>query len=239
MVIPDNFRVARDGTVIDRLPGLKKIAIRAAGAEGTVEEELPKELWEQECLDDSQLAELAALADQCEEVYGPGRDIEFAFAGGRLYLLQCRSVTTTGGDAPSPPRLKVGAAPLERVPLLAGLDPPEMDQVARAFKIRHFAAGETITKEGTGGGAFFVIESGTASVTVRGEHRATLGAGDFFGEIALLDEGERTATVTAETELLCRGLTTWEFKPVVQQNPGLAWKLLQSLAGRIRELQGS
>jgi pyruvate,water dikinase len=237
MVIPDNFRVARDGSVIARTPGLKRIAIRAAGAAGTIEEDLPEAQWEQPCLDDRQLAELAHLAEQCEKVYGPDRDIEWAFADGQLYLLQCRAVTRAGGDAPSPPRPKVGAAPLERVPLLADLEPAEMDQIARVFKIRHFGAGETVTKEGAGGAAFFVIESGTAAVTVRGERRATLGPGDFFGEIALLDEGARMATVTAESDLLCRGLTVWEFKPVVQQNPGLAWKLLQSLARRLREEQ--
>jgi pyruvate,water dikinase len=95
-VIPDHFRVARDGTVLERVPGLKRIAIRALPDGGTVEEEVPPERQEALCLDDAQLAKLNALAGRCEEVYGAGRDIEWAIAGGELYLLQCRPVTKAG-----------------------------------------------------------------------------------------------------------------------------------------------
>jgi pyruvate, water dikinase len=96
LVIPDNFRVARSGEVLARTPGLKRIAIRGIAGGGTVEEEVPADLAEKLCLDDSRLAELNALAERCEEVYGPGRDIEWAVAGGTLYLLQCRAVTRAG-----------------------------------------------------------------------------------------------------------------------------------------------
>jgi pyruvate,water dikinase len=92
-VIPDHFRVGRTGEILERKPGLKRVAIRNDPDGGTVEEELPAELAEQLCLDDDQLQELNALAARCEEVYGPARDLEWAFAGGTLYLLQCRSVT--------------------------------------------------------------------------------------------------------------------------------------------------
>jgi CRP-like cAMP-binding protein len=95
----------------------------------------------------------------------------------------------------------------------------------------------TITKEGTGGAAFFVIESGRATVSVGGQQRATLSEGDYFGEIALIDEGARSATVTAETELVCYGLTYWGFRPLVQQNATIAWNLLQTLARRLRTAQ--
>jgi pyruvate,water dikinase len=57
---------------------------------------VPSELVEQPCLDDGQLEQLNQLAGRCEEVYGPARDIEWAFAGGELYLLQCRAVTRAG-----------------------------------------------------------------------------------------------------------------------------------------------
>jgi phosphoenolpyruvate synthase/pyruvate phosphate dikinase len=96
LVIPDNFRVARSGEVLDRTPGLKRIRIRSLPEGGTREEEVPAELAEKLCLDDGQLADLSALADRCEQVYGQARDIEFAFAGGSLYLLQCRAVTVAG-----------------------------------------------------------------------------------------------------------------------------------------------
>jgi len=62
-----------------------------------------------------------------------------------------------------------------------------------------------------------------------------LGPGDYFGEMALLDGDQRSATVTADTELRCLGMTSWNFKSFVQDNPSVAWALLQSLAGRLRE----
>jgi pyruvate,water dikinase len=96
LVIPDNFRVARSGEVLERTPGLKKIAIRRRPEGGTFEEQLSPELAEQPCLDDAELAELNRLAGMCEEVYGPGRDIEWAIAAGQLYLLQCRAITRAG-----------------------------------------------------------------------------------------------------------------------------------------------
>jgi pyruvate,water dikinase len=242
LVIPDNIRLARDGSVIAQIPGLKRIAVRAMGAEGTVEEPLPEAMWEQVCLDEKQLRALADLADQCEAVYGPDRDIEWAIADGELYLLQCRAVTRAGASSPSVPASTVDAAATEslaRVPLLAALEAEQRAKIAAAFKVRRFAAGETITKEGAGAAAFFLIDSGTAEVTVHGEPRGTLGPDDFFGEVALIDEGARTATVIATTDLVCRGLTVWEFKPLVMANPGLAWRLLQSLALRVREAQST
>jgi pyruvate,water dikinase len=96
LVIPDHFRVDRSGEVVERTPGLKKIAIRTLPEGGTVEKEVAPELVERLCLDDGQLEELSRLADRCERVYGPARDIEWAFAGGQLYLLQCRAVTRAG-----------------------------------------------------------------------------------------------------------------------------------------------
>jgi pyruvate,water dikinase len=82
--------------VLERKPGRKKRAVRSLAGGGTVEEEVPPNLVEQLCLDDDQLAELHRLALRCEEVYGPARDIEWAFANGTLYLLQCRAVTRVG-----------------------------------------------------------------------------------------------------------------------------------------------
>jgi phosphoenolpyruvate synthase/pyruvate phosphate dikinase len=96
LVIPDHFRVARTGEVLERTAGLKRIRIRSLPEGGTHEEDVPADQTEALCLDDAQLAQLNALASRCEEVYGMGRDIEFAFAGGSLYLLQCRAVTRAG-----------------------------------------------------------------------------------------------------------------------------------------------
>lgn len=92
-VIPDMFRVDPSGRVLERTPGYKTIAIRSLPDGGTAEEQVAPDLVERLCLDGDQLAALNGLAARCEEVYGPARDIEFAFAGGELYLLQCRAVT--------------------------------------------------------------------------------------------------------------------------------------------------
>ena len=131
-------------------------------------------------------------------------------------------------------------APVEvvrRVPLFADLSRREVGQIARLFKERRFAEGETVVMEGSGGAAFFLIESGEATVSVGGRQRGTLKPGDYFGEIALLDEGARLATVTALTELVCHGLTYWDFRPLVQENGAIGWKLLQSLATKLRDAQ--
>jgi CRP-like cAMP-binding protein len=128
-------------------------------------------------------------------------------------------------------------APLEvlkQIPLFADLNKRELSQVARLFKERRFAPGETVAKEGAGGAAFFFISSGEASVSVHGEFRRALSAGDYFGEIALIDGGPRSATVTADSELACYGLTFWDFRPLVQDSAAISWKLLQSLAKKLR-----
>ena len=117
------------------------------------------------------------------------------------------------------------------------MTPRDVEGIAAMFKERRFAAGETITKEGAGGAAFFVIESGEATVTLEGRELALLAAGDYFGEVALIDDGARTATITATTDLVCQGLTYWEFRPLVQQNGTIAWNLLRTLARRLRDAQ--
>jgi CRP/FNR family cyclic AMP-dependent transcriptional regulator len=123
---------------------------------------------------------------------------------------------------------------LRRVQLFADMDRRQTEQIARVVKERRFAKGETVIMEGSGGAAFFFIESGEAKVTVKGVERATLGPGDHFGEIALIDGGPRSATVTATTDLVCYGITFWEFRPLIEKNGTMAWKLLQALAKRLR-----
>ena len=105
------------------------------------------------------------------------------------------------------------------------------------MKERRFKEGAEVTTEGAGGAGFFVIVEGNATVSVSGEQRATLGPGDYFGEIALIDEGTRSASITAATDILSYGLTAWEFRPFVEEHPQVAWALLQTLAKRLRESQ--
>jgi pyruvate,water dikinase len=237
LVIPDTYRVDPAGAVIERRAGRKQVAIRTVATGGTVEEKIGPERAEQLCLDDGQLGELAELARRCEQVYGKARDIEWAFADGTLYLLQCRAVTAGASQEEGPePEPVTGDAveALQRVPLFAELDREEVEQIARLFKLRRFSAGETVIREGSGGAAFFLIDSGEATISIRGADRGTLQRGDYFGEIALIDEGQRLATITASTELLCYGLTYWEFRPLVHANGAIGWKLLQSMAKMLR-----
>ncbi|HEX2128153.1 MAG TPA: PEP/pyruvate-binding domain-containing protein [Solirubrobacterales bacterium] len=95
-VIPDCFRVARSGEVLERTPGLKKVAIRPLRSGGTTEEEVAPERVEALSLEDVHLSALNELATRCENVFGEGRDIEWALVGDDVYLLQCRTVTRAG-----------------------------------------------------------------------------------------------------------------------------------------------
>jgi CRP/FNR family cyclic AMP-dependent transcriptional regulator len=126
---------------------------------------------------------------------------------------------------------------LQRVPLFQGLDEKSLDTLARNFTDRTFTAGKEITSEGAGGVGFFVIGEGVAVVSVRGEERAVLGEGDYFGEVALIDEGPRSATITARSDVKCYGLTPWQFRPLVEENASIAWPLLVSMAKRLREIE--
>src|SRR5580704_17186608 len=124
--------------------------------------------------------------------------------------------------------------PLQRLPLFADLIRHELQSVARLFKERRFSKGETVVKEGSGGAAFFVIESGEATVFIGRKEHTTLKPGDYFGEIALIDEGTRMASITASSELVCYGLTYWDFRPLVEENGVIGWKLLQRMAKMLR-----
>jgi phosphoenolpyruvate synthase/pyruvate phosphate dikinase len=239
LVIPDTYRLGRGGETIESVPGLKRTAVRCRADGGTYEEEIDAVRAEALTLDDDLLAQLSHLAQHCEEVYGNARDIEWAVDDGTVYLLQCRAVTTTA--AKSSAIDPTAAVPendptdvLTAVPLFAGLSDDDVDRIAALCKARRFAPGDVVIREGSGGASFYVIDSGEATVTIRGDEVASLGPGDHFGEIALIDGGQRLATVTATTDLVCHGLTYWEFRPLVQENGALAWKLLQTMARMLR-----
>ena len=241
LVVPDHFRLDRSGQVLERKPGRKRIAIRPLPNGGTFEQQVAPEKVSALCLDDENLAALADLALQCEKIYGPRRDIEWAIQDGTLYLLQCRAVTTgkACGDAKQGPPPRDPVAALQRVALFAGMDRRQSEQIARLLKERRFQKGETVILEGSGGAAFFLIDSGEATVSQKGVVLRTMGPGDHFGEIALIDGGPRTATVTAATDLVCYGLTFWEFRPLIERNGTIAWKILQELAKRLRVVEKS
>jgi CRP/FNR family cyclic AMP-dependent transcriptional regulator len=127
------------------------------------------------------------------------------------------------------------AQSLARIPLFAGLGKKDLKRLAKQMSERSFSEGDAIATEGQPGVGFFLIEDGSAQVSIDGETIRTLGPGDHFGEIALIDEGPRSATVVAATDLRCRGMSSWEFRPLVQKHPEFAWPLLQALTGYLRE----
>jgi CRP-like cAMP-binding protein len=129
---------------------------------------------------------------------------------------------------------KASGETLKKVPIFADLDSRELDQISGSMRERRFAAGDTVTQEGAGGAGFFIVESGSAEVSVDGAPRGTIGPGDYFGEIALLTGSDRTATITATSDMLCYGMTPWDFRPLVESNSAIAWKLLTAMAEKLR-----
>ena len=123
---------------------------------------------------------------------------------------------------------------LKKVPLFAGLDKKELESIASSMRQRRFKAGDTVTQEGAGGVGFFVVESGQADVQIGGESKGSVGPGDYFGEIALINESPRTATLTASTDMVCYGMTPWDFRPLVESNSAIAWKLLTAMADKLK-----
>lgn len=115
--------------------------------------------------------------------------------------------------------------------LFACLSERQLRKLAKTVKVREFRPGIDVVTEGTMSGVgFFIISEGEASVSVDGNEVATIGPGDHFGELALISEGERTATVTATTRLRCLVIAFWDFRRFAKENPDVSWALLQYLA---------
>jgi len=128
---------------------------------------------------------------------------------------------------------------LRRVPLFAAVKPKELKKLGKRMTERRFAEGDTITTEGKSGLGFFVIEDGNATVSIGGRIVRTLGPGEHFGEVALIDSGPRSATIVATTDLSCRGMSAWEFRPFVEEHPEVAWALLETLVAMLREAEAT
>jgi CRP-like cAMP-binding protein len=123
---------------------------------------------------------------------------------------------------------------LHAVPLFSELSKRDLRRLADSMHERRFSAGQEVLIEGAGGVGFFVVLDGRARVSVHGEDRGTLGPGDYFGEMSVIDGGDRSATVRAEEDLRCGALTAWNFHPLVSEHPDIAWALLQTLVKRLR-----
>jgi CRP-like cAMP-binding protein len=126
------------------------------------------------------------------------------------------------------------ASKLAAVPMFSGCTRKELNIIARAAKEVRHRGGTVIAREGERGIGLFLILDGECAVSIGGKERARLGPGSFFGEIALLDGGPRTATVTALTDVRLLGLTEWVFRGLLAEHPSIALKTLESIAGRLR-----
>ncbi len=123
---------------------------------------------------------------------------------------------------------------LAGVPMFGGLDRKHLEALARDFTRRTFKAGTVVVREGDEHGiGFFVIEDGQATVSVGGNQVADLARGDSFGEVALISDRVRTATVTATSDLTCQVMTMWDFRAFVQGDAEVAWRLLQHVGGML------
>jgi CRP-like cAMP-binding protein len=127
---------------------------------------------------------------------------------------------------------------LANVALFADLSKRDRKRVASAMRDHKFRPGQEIVRRGERGVGFFLIESGTALVQ-DGKNQIRLGPGAHFGELALVADVERTATVTAESELRCWAMNAWAFRPIVQSNASIAWKLLQTLGKQLAEARSA
>lgn len=125
---------------------------------------------------------------------------------------------------------------LARAPLFAGLSKKELAQLAQVSEDLEVPAGKALCKQGEIGDEFFVIVDGEAEVTKDGQKLATRTGGEFFGEIALIQDSPRMATVTAQTPLRFFVLTRKAFRQLVRENPDVENKVLQALARRLVEV---
>ena len=123
---------------------------------------------------------------------------------------------------------------LRRVPLFAGMDKKELELLAKLIREQSYSAGATIVKSGAGGHGLYIIKEGRVKVVRDGQTVASLGPGQFFGEISVLDGGPRTADVQADADTVCLTLISWEVKPLLMDNASITYKMLLEMVKRLR-----
>jgi CRP-like cAMP-binding protein len=128
---------------------------------------------------------------------------------------------------------------LKAVPLFSELSDKEVRALAQSMHEKRFEDGQEVVTQGESGIGFFVILEGAARVSVGGQERRTLKAGDYFGELALLEGDSRSASIAADGSLRCAGMTAWHFRPFIRDHPDIAWALLKELARRLRQAEAA
>lgn len=134
---------------------------------------------------------------------------------------------------------KEGVERLHQVPMFAGLSKRDVNRLWDHMKIVEHSAGHKIVVEGRGGHGFHLLLDGSVQVSRKGRRQITLGPGQFFGEMSLIDEGPRSATVEAATHVVTATMSSGEFRSFVQKRPDILWKLLVVMTGRLREEQSA
>jgi len=121
-----------------------------------------------------------------------------------------------------------------RLPIFAGCTKRAMKRVSSLGTRVHLPAGRTLTRSGAGGAEVLIVLAGTAICQVHGMEVARFGPGDFFGEVATLDGGPRTATVVSRTDMEVLVFNRLEFETLVKSSPEVAQRILKAMAQRLR-----
>jgi CRP/FNR family cyclic AMP-dependent transcriptional regulator len=124
---------------------------------------------------------------------------------------------------------------LAKVPLFEGLSKKELRSLAKELKEESFNAGQDIVTGGKPGGRFYLIVDGRAKVIQGNRTKSTLGPGDYFGEMSIIDKGPRSATVRADTYVRALSIASWNFLSVLEENFSIARKIMETLSARVRE----
>jgi CRP/FNR family transcriptional regulator, cyclic AMP receptor protein len=137
------------------------------------------------------------------------------------------------------PQVKNPTALLAVVPLFASMSERQLKVLNQAMKVVKFGPGQNLISEGEDDARFYLIVEGTAKVTVKGRKKRQIGPGDYIGEMAVVDGGVRSATVTAETDVVTLSAARWNFEAVLKSNPTVALAILREMVRRVRELEGT
>jgi CRP/FNR family transcriptional regulator, cyclic AMP receptor protein len=126
---------------------------------------------------------------------------------------------------------------LQNVWLFSACTSKELGRIASLVDEAEVPKGATLTKEGAVGKEFFAVADGNATAKLRGKKIASYGPGDFFGEMALIDQGPRSATITADSPMKLYVLDSRSFSTLIDRHPAVARKILRGLAGRLRKAE--
>lgn len=126
---------------------------------------------------------------------------------------------------------------LSKVPLFSSVPAKDLRELAKAANEVRYQAGKQISTRDESGVGFFVLVEGEAEVSARGGPPHRLRAGDYFGEMSIIDRAPRSADVVAATDLTCLVFTQWNFRPFLRDHPDVSWALLEVMAQRVRDAE--